>query len=321
MRGRRWLFLFVFAAAGACQKAGPMVYVSNERSGDVTVIDPKTDEVVRTIPLGSRARGIQLRDEKLYVALTNHGTKLKGAKSAIAEIDVAHGDRIRWLPSGTDPEVVAVRRDRNRAYVSNEDAGAASVLDIAGGKLLKTMVVGLEPEGVTLSPDERWCYVTGESSNSVTVIDTSKDEVVANVMVEGRPRAAAFSLDGSLAYVSCELGGSVCIVNTAPKTVRSCTRLGPAERPVGIVLSPDGRLVYVATGRGNTVVVLDGAGALVSRISVGQRPWGIARTADGSRLYVGNGLSNNVSVIDTPTRRVIRTIRAGDGPWGVAIGE
>jgi len=47
---------------------------------------------------------------------------------------------------------------------------------------------------------------------------------------------------------------------------------------------------------------------------------GIALTADEGKLYAGNGLSNDVSVIDTRSRRVVRTIRAGDGPWGVVIG-
>jgi YVTN family beta-propeller protein len=52
---------------------------------------------------------------------------------------------------------------------------------------------------------------------------------------------------------------------------------------------------------------------------VGQRPWGIAITPDNKKLYTANGLSNDVSVIDTATNKVITTIKAGDGPWGVVI--
>jgi YVTN family beta-propeller protein len=39
------------------------------------------------------------------------------------------------------------------------------------------------------------------------------------------------------------------------------------------------------------------------------------------KLYAGNGLSNTVSVIDAASRRVLATIPAGDGPWGIAIGR
>jgi len=36
-------------------------------------------------------------------------------------------------------------------------------------------------------------------------------------------------------------------------------------------------------------------------------------------LYVANGPSNDVSVVDLVTEREIRRIRAGEGPWGVAV--
>jgi len=49
------------------------------------------------------------------------------------------------------------------------------------------------------------------------------------------------------------------------------------------------------------------------------RPWGIALTADGRKLYTANGLTNDVAVIDTRTNRVVKTIPAGQGPWGVAL--
>jgi YVTN family beta-propeller protein len=54
-------------------------------------------------------------------------------------------------------------------------------------------------------------------------------------------------------------------------------------------------------------------------IPVGSRPWGIALTSDGRKLYTANGVSNDVSVIDTSTNKVIGTIKAGDGPWGIAL--
>jgi len=266
---------FLALAAAACRgPAGPMVYVTNERSGDITVIDPRTDAVVRTILVGSRPRGIQMAGGRLYVALTDLGTRRPGARAAIAEIDPARGDRIRWLPSGTDPEQLAVRRDGSRLYVSNEDASAASVVDVPAGRLLTTSLVGMEPEGVTLSPDERRVFVTCESSNSVSILDAATGTVASDVLVEGRPRALAFSPDGARAYVSCELGGSVCLLDPRRDAVERCVRLAPGERPVGIRVTRDGRLVYAATGRGNTVVVLDGAsGEILGRIPVGQRPW------------------------------------------------
>ena len=94
------------------------------------------------------------------------------------------------------------------------------------------------------------------------------------------------------------------------------------SKPMGVVVSPDAKRVYVANGRGGTVSVIDAAtNAVVSTIPVGQRPWGIALTPDGKKLYTANGPSNDVSVVDTEKLQVVKKIPAGKIPWGVAIGS
>jgi YVTN family beta-propeller protein len=91
-------------------------------------------------------------------------------------------------------------------------------------------------------------------------------------------------------------------------------------RPMGIVAAPDGRFVYVTTGRGGKVVVIDTVtDKSVAEIEVGPRPWGIGISADGGTLYTANGPSNDVSIVDVATQTVTARIKVGDSPWGVAI--
>jgi YVTN family beta-propeller protein len=67
---------------------------------------------------------------------------------------------------------------------------------------------------------------------------------------------------------------------------------------------------------------------VVAEIPTGQRPWGLAITPDGGKVYAACGGSdpnlpgerNVLTVIDTATNRAVRTIKVGDGPWGVAVG-
>jgi YVTN family beta-propeller protein len=89
---------------------------------------------------------------------------------------------------------------------------------------------------------------------------------------------------------------------------------------MGVVAAPDGRHVYVTTGRGRMVVTIDTAtDRPVSSIDVGPRPWGIAVSDDGRTLYTANGPSNDVSIVDVAGGIVIGRIKVGDSPWGVAI--
>jgi YVTN family beta-propeller protein len=89
---------------------------------------------------------------------------------------------------------------------------------------------------------------------------------------------------------------------------------------MGTAISNDGKELYVSTGRGNAVAVIDiQKNDLATTIPVGNRAWGIARDPSGSKLYTANGASNDVSVVDVNSRKELRRIKVGEGPWGIAI--
>jgi YVTN family beta-propeller protein len=90
--------------------------------------------------------------------------------------------------------------------------------------------------------------------------------------------------------------------------------------PVGVAGAPDGRHAYVASGRANSVAVIDVPRmAITATIAVGQRPWGIAVARDGRRVFTANGMSNDLSIIDANTSKVVATIKVGQRPWGIAL--
>ena len=300
------------------------MYVTSERAGTIQVIDTATDRVTRTVRLGNRPRGLAISPDgkRLYVAVSwwRDGKRPRTGRETIAVLDASTLATIAQFPAGTDPECVAVSPDGRRLYLSNEDAGTASVLDAKSGAVLATMVVGTEPEGVTASPDGKWVYVTAETSNVISVIDAGKNETAANILVDARPRASIFTRDGSRAWATAEIGGTVMLIDARQHRVVRRIRLRKTDKPVGLALSPDERTLYVATGRGNGVAVIDTQTAKhVASIPTGQRVWGIAISRDGRKVYAANSLSNTVSVIDTKTRRVVATIGTEDGPWGVAV--
>lgn len=302
------------------------LFVSNERAGSIQVIDTGSDRVVGVARIGNRPRGLVVSPDgkRLYVAVSwwRDGKHPRTGTERIAALSAPMLKPLRDYPAGTDPECVALSPDGQRLYLSNEDAGTASIVDAISGKVRATLVVGTEPEGVTASPDGKWVYVTAETSNVVSVIDAKKEQVAANILVDPRPRATIFTRDGTHAWVSAELGGSVTLIDTKRHRTLKRVRFGPTDKPVGMALSPDGKKLYVATGRGNGVAVVDTvAMKMIAKIPTGDRVWGLALTPDGRKLYAANSLSNTISAIDTATNRVVKTIRTEDGPWGLAMGK
>ena len=315
------------------RSSGPVgrVLVTNERSGELSVIDPRSRNVVGTVELGKRPRGMDLSPDgrRLYVALS--GSPIAGPhvdesnqpppdKSAdgIGVVDLATMRLLRTIRGVSDPEQVSVSRDARRLYVASEDTGTAVVLDESDGRLLATLPVGHEPEGIATSPDGRWVYVTSEAEDRVAVIDTHSNAVVARVPVGARPRSIVFATHAPLAYVSCENDASVAVLDTERHAQSARIAIpGDGARPMGLALSPDGATLYVTTGRGGRLVAVDARTHDVrGSVPVGTRPWGVTASTDGRWLYTANGPSNDVSVVDALTLRVVATIPVGASPWG-----
>jgi PQQ-dependent catabolism-associated beta-propeller protein len=157
-------------------------------------------------------------------------------------------------------------------------------------------------------------------------IDAATHKSVANVLVGSRPRFAAFNKDGSLVWVSSEVGGAVAVIDTATHKVIHTIHFHvpgvPAEtiQPVGINLTTDGTLGFVALGPANRVAVIDAKTYEVKKyLLVGQRVWHMNFSPDQKWLYTANGVSNDVSIIDVENLRVTKSVPVGQLPWGVVV--
>jgi len=225
---------------------------------------------------------------------------------------------------GHDPENLALTPDGRWLVVSNEEDGEASILELSTGKRTGVLPTGAEPEGVACRPDGKVCYVTSEDEGTVTVVDPPGLKVLATFKAGQRPRAAVFTSDGRLAFVTGEASHTVTEVDALKHIVLDTLHLeGPQVKPMGIAITRDDRTLYVATGRGGSVVVIDVPSFKVrgTFAGVGQRPWGIAVDGAGRRLFTANGPSNDVSILGLPEGGALGRVPVGAHPWGLALFE
>lgn len=314
--------------------SGYRVFVTNEGSDSLTVIDGSTNQATATWPVGKRPRGLAgAPDGKhLYVALSGSPAAGPGVdekslppadKSAdgIGVVDLARQKVERVIAGVSDPEQVTVSPDGTRLFVASEDTGAAVIVRISDGKVQKKVDVGGEPEGVGISASAGLYGVTSEEANTVALLGLKDSKLIATVPVGKRPRDLVFSADGTLLFVPGESDASLTVIDVGSrKPTQTLHVASPGARPKGIAISPDGAHVYLSTGRGGHIDVLDTKTLkFIASIAVGARPWGIGLSPDGRYLYSANGPSNDVSVVDTQALRVIATVKVGDRPWGVAV--
>ena len=217
--------LVTVAIAARAESPSYLVFVSNERSGDVSVIDGATDAVVATFKVGKRPRGIHAAPDgqRVFVTLSGSPRMAPGVDENRAPADksadglgvidpVAHKLIDRWHV-GSDPEQFAISKDGRFAIIANEDDASALIVDLGSGQSRGKIKVSEEPEGVGVNPRNGEVYVTCEEKGEVFAIDPGQQRVIAKIDTGGRPRSVVFLPDGSRAYAACENGGYIAVID------------------------------------------------------------------------------------------------------------
>src|SRR5512138_3486217 len=84
------MLTFLLLPSSACrrQNSGPRAYVSNERDGTISVIDLQTNQVVSSIKVGGRPRGIRIGpDNKTIWVAVSYPSNQQHKADAIAVVN------------------------------------------------------------------------------------------------------------------------------------------------------------------------------------------------------------------------------------------
>lgn len=291
--------------------------ITNERSGDLVFMD-ETGETTAVVPLCSRPRGMAQHQSSgvLYIACSDDGEVLEfdlstnkttrvfgnlpGAMSiAVHEpsnrlivsnegyatatvLDITSGDIIASLPTGLEPDGVAITADGGLIFVASENAGLVHIFDGKSYATVKKLITNLRPRRIALRANELW--VSSEMGSRVEIFDTTSFKKIDEIIF-------------------------------APRGFRS-----EQLTPVDILFDHSQTSAFVALGSANHLVIVDAVERKILKyILVGHRPWGLGLTPDGKRLFVLNGLSDDVTIINLKTRRPLRTSRTGLVPHSVEI--
>jgi YVTN family beta-propeller protein len=277
--------------AATSSPAGPRVYVTDEPGGRVAIVDPVAGRLVNALAVGKRPRGIKLLADGRHLLVALSGSPIAG------------------------PGV-----DESKLPPADRKADGIGIVDLDALKVARVLRSGPDPESFALSPDEKTVYVSNEDTAEMSAVDVATGEIRAHPAVGEEPEGVAVRPDGRIV---------VTVIDAqAHRVTGSITLPRPAgaqipPRPMGLVLSSDGRTLYVTNGRAKSISVIDVASLAVTRTfdDVGARPWGIGISADGKMLYTANGSSGDVSVVDASTGAVVHRIAVGGSPWGIAVGR
>lgn len=303
------------------------VYTADQTSNTITVINPATDEVLGTIPLGpQRLGGIlgpqYLQDVNVHgLGFSRDGRYIDAVSvttNTVSVIRTSDNSIVSQTYVGRASHEGFFTPDGKDVWVADRALSRLDVVDALHGGVIGHIATGPGPSKVVFSPDGRYAYVNHIRSATVDVIDVPARRVVATIggLANSFSSDEALSPDGAQLWVAHKKSGQVSVIDTRARKVTSVLQTGPGTNHPNFVTTSQGAFAYLTVGGLNETKIFqrngDAAPTLVSAVpSSGFEPHGIWPSPDNTRVYVVNEHSDTVDVIDTATRQVIDTLHVG----------
>lgn len=173
---------------------------------------------------------------------------------------------------------------------------------------------------------EERLLVVHKSENNGYVLNAVSGERLAIVITGVGPHEVAAHTEKSLAVVAnygnrTNPGSSLTVVDLSQMRAVKTIGLGKYRRPHGIQFFRDGRRVAVTVEEDRALLVIDiDTGKIEKVIPTNQRGSHlVVLSPDQSRAFVTNIEDGSLSVLDIPRSRLLRILKLGEGPEGMAI--
>lgn len=290
----------------------PRVYVPNNHSNTVDVIDPATFRVTRTFSVGIAPQHItpswNLRH--LYVGNTYSNT--------LTVIDPRTGRTTRTI-SIPDPYNLYFTPDGSLAIDVAERLATLFFYDPRTWQQRGSVAIPWAgADHLDFSRSGRYLLISTEFAGEVVKVDVARRRVVGSVHVGGSPVDVKVAPDGSVFYVANQVRGGVSIVD--PRRMQEIGFITTGSGAHGFCVSRDGSNLYVSNRLAGTISVIRFATNRVTRTwHVGGSPDMLQVSPNGRLLWVSNRYDATVSVISTRTGRVLHTIAVGNDPHGLTL--
>ncbi|GAA4763853.1 hypothetical protein [Citricoccus nitrophenolicus] len=293
------------------------VWVANEESDSLTILDAATNEVVTTLTGVKAPHNVQVGADGFI------GYAVSGDDNTTIAIDAETYQVAAVAPSGPSPEHVINSADGTKVYTTNGGNGTVSVYRTPGLEPAGTIRVRGMPHGLRSAADGSIIAVANAETGSVDLIDPATGTKTAAVPVEGNPVQVAVNADGTYAYASIAGPASVLKIDLAAREVVGTVEVSAS--PAQVYLTPDGQTLLSAdqgteTEPGDTLSVIDPTDMTVrGTVRTGSGPHGVVIDSTGTRAWVTNTYDDTVSVIDLVGLSVLETVPVGDMPNGISV--
>lgn len=235
------------------------------------------------------------------------------------------------------PHGVAIARDGNRIYVTDEPLKTLDVVDAKSLKVIKRIPLSGHPNNLDVSKDGSHVYVAiVQAPGAVDVIDTATLTNVKTIPVTGGIHNVYVTPDGKYAVAGSIPTSTINVIDTATNTVAWTVKMSSGIRPMAFTKNPDGStkeiIVQLSDFHGFAVVDF-AAHKEINRITLPDPPGqqketqgiqgapahGLAISADGKVLWVTSKYYAYLAAYSLPDFKLLKVIPVGSHPEWLTI--
>jgi YVTN family beta-propeller protein len=280
--------------------AGNILYVANEGSNNVSVINAATNALVTTISVGTEPYGVAYNSisKEIYVA------NIASNNVSVIDADPAHtGTTYNTVIATTTVGVrpFYVTSVGTNMYVTNTQSNTVSVIATGSHLVTGTIGVGTAPLGIkaigttlyVANSNSTGGYGGADRRGTISVVNTATNLVTGTILVGSGPRGVA-PYSTTEVYVSNFSDDTVSVIRTSDNTVTHTITVGDGPRGILTV----GTYVYVENFNDGTISVINTANhTAATAIKVGGAPAGMV--AVGTDIYLSRFTDSELSIFNT----------------------
>ena len=259
-----------------------LLYAASEVTNILTVIDPRSVKVVKTIT------GIE---DPYNLYFTPDGTK--AIVVAERKRKLVFHERKTWKTLKTLPigpfgiDHMDFSADGRFVFASTEYAGVLLKIDLQSMDVVAQTHIGGLPVDVKLSPDGHVLFVANQGKNGVHIVDPDSMKEIGFIPAGKGAHGMGISRDTKSIYLTNRLAGSVSVIDVASRKITATWKVGGT--PDMVQVSPDGTQMWTSNRYSGSVSVIDTrTGKLIKLIHTGGSPHGLCYFPQPGRYSLGH---------------------------------
>jgi YVTN family beta-propeller protein len=198
-----------------------LLYVTSELDRTVTIIDPKTLQLVGTIPTG--------QDESHMLVLSHDGRfgyTANVGPGTVSVLDLKARKLIAVIPVSQKTQRISISVDDSMVFTADQTKPRLAVIDTGTNKLKTWISLPASGYGTAVTNDGRWLLVAMQSTSQVAIVDLQTLHVARTIEVPPAPHEIVISPNNDMAYVSCTKSNKIAAISLSDWSMKKPIAVG-----------------------------------------------------------------------------------------------